>query len=215
MKTLATQSANGIYTDETDRAAIEYEYEQLLEELDDIAGTDFNGITALDGGKSGLEYMDSVSLQLGSRTKDLKTFDFDYSGAWNTLDDPAAAREKAIGDLDANADATAEGLGLNTANVNLASQANANSALDAIDKAINKVSMIRATFGSVQNRLEYKVDNLNTTIENISDAESRIRDTDIAAATLAFTKAQLQYQVAQSMLAKIMENSYSILQLLQ
>lgn len=215
MKTLATRSANGTYDDEVDRAAIELEYEQLLEELDDIAATDFNGITAMDGGKSGLQYADSLSLQLGSRTKDLKKFDFDYSSAWNTQANPSAARKSSIGDLDADMNATAEGLGLNTAVTNLGSQESANAAIDVIDKAINKVSMIRATFGAVQNRLEHKVSYLNTTVENLTDAESRIRDTDIASAVVGLAKSQIQYQVTQMIMAKMMENAYSILKLLE
>jgi flagellin len=215
MKTLATQAANGTYTDETDRASIELEYEELLKELNDIADTDFNGITALDGGTSALKHIDDLSLQLGSRSKDLKKFDFDYSSAWNTFDDPAAARNSSIGTLTPDMNATAAGLGLNSATVNLASQANANKAIDVIDKAINKVSMIRASFGAIQNRLEHKVNNLNTTSENLSDAESRIRDTDLAAATLEFAKAQIQFQATQAVLGMIMKNAYWILELLK
>jgi flagellin len=212
MKTLATQASNGTYNDEVDRAAIQYEYSQLLDELDDISGTDFNGITALDGGRSGMQYADNLTLQLGARTKDLKNFDFDYSSAWNTLEDPAAARQSAIGDLSADMNASSNGLGLR--DTNLSTQASANAAMEYIDQAINKVSMTRATFGSIQNRLEYKVDNLNTTIENLSEAESRIRDTDMAKEILEMTRLQILMQVQQAVLAKILDNEASFLQLL-
>jgi flagellin len=212
MKTLATQAANGIYDDGVDRAAIQYEYNQLLDELDDISGTDFNGITALDGGESGLQHADSLMLQLGSRSKDLKNFNFDYSSAWNTLEDPAAARQSALGNLTPDMNTSSNGLGLR--DTNLSTQASANAAMDFIDQAINKVSMTRATFGSIQNRLESKVDNLNTTIENISNAESRIRDTDMAKEILELTRLQILMQVQQAVLAQILDNEASFLQLL-
>jgi flagellin len=209
MKTLATRSANGTYDDEVDRAAIELEYEQLLEELDDISDTDFNGKKMLDGS------LDSLVLQVGSRTKDLKNFDMSYENIWNTLDDPAAAREKAIGGLDADINASVSGLGLNTSEVSLGSQTSANSAIDKIDQAINKISLIRASFGAVSNRLDYKTDYLNNTIENLTAAESRIRDVDIAKESMNFAREQLLYQVSQSLMAQIMQMQQGLLQLLQ
>jgi flagellin len=209
MKTLATEAANGTYDDYVDRAAIELEYEELLEELNDISDTDFNGKKMLDGST------DTLKLQVGAHSKDLKNFDFSFDNAWNTLDDPAAARKKAIGDLDADLDASVSGLGLNTTNVNLGSQTSANAAIDKIDQAINKISLIRASFGAVSNRLDHKTNYLNNTIENITAAESRIRDTDLAKESMNFAREQMLYQVSQSLMAQIMEMNQSILQLLQ
>jgi flagellin len=209
MKTLATQASNGTYDDHIDRAAIELEYEELLEELNDISDTDFNGRKMLDGST------DSLKLQVGAHTKDLKNFDFSFDNIWNTLDNPAAAREKAIGGLEANLDASTSGLGLNTASVSLASQTSANAAIDKIDQAINKISLIRASFGAVSNRLDYKTDYLNNAIENIEAAESRIRDADLAKESMNFAREQLLYQVSQSLMAQIMEMNQGILQLLQ
>jgi flagellin len=209
MKTLATQAANGTYDDEVDRASIELEYEELLKELDDISDTDFNGKRMLDG------TLDSLKLQVGSRTKDLKNFDMSFDDAWNTLDDPDAARKKAIGDLDANLDASADGLGLNTTEVSLGSQTSANAAIDRIDQAINKISLIRASFGAVSNRLDHKTNYLNTTIENLTEAESRIRDVDIAKESMNFAREQILLQVSQSLMAQIMQMQQGVLQLLQ
>jgi flagellin len=209
MKTLATQASNGTYDDHIDRAAIELEYEELLEELNDISDTDFNGRKMLDGS------LDSLSLQVGSRTSDLKKFDFSFDNIWNTLDDPAAEREKAIGDLTADINASVSGLGLNTSTVSLGSQTSANAAIDKIDQAINKISLIRASFGAVSNRLDYKTDYLNNTIENLTAAESRIRDTDLAKESMNFAKEQMLYQVSQSLMAQIMQMQQSLLQLLQ
>jgi flagellin len=209
MKTLATQAANGTYDDHIDRAAIELEYEELLEELNDISDTDFNGKKMLDGST------DTLKLQVGAHTKDLKNFDFSFDNIWNTLDDPAAERKKAIGGLEANLDASTSGLGLNTSSVSLGSQTSANAAIDKIDQAINKISLIRASFGAVSNRLDYKTDYLNNTIENLTAAESRIRDADLAKESMNFAREQLLYQVSQSLMAQIMEMNQGILQLLQ
>jgi flagellin len=102
MKTLATQSANGIYSNETDRAAIELEYEQLTKELNDISATDYNGVSILTNGTAltdtsevnsqstrvgttGLNLVTSVSFQVGARTKDLKNYDFKYDTVYTTL----------------------------------------------------------------------------------------------------------------------------------
>jgi flagellin len=98
---------------------------------------------------------------------------------------------------------------------NLASQESANQAMDKIDKAINKVSMIRATFGSIQNRLDHKIANLNVTNENLTAAESRIRDTDMASEMMNFTKNQILAQASQSMLAQANQIPQGTLQLLQ
>jgi flagellin len=158
---------------------------------------------------------DTVSLQVGARTKDLKKYDFTYSQVWNSATDPSAMMASSIGSLVADVNVTAKGLGLVTSSVNLASQRNANAALDKIDNAINKVSMIRGTFGSIQNRLDHKIANLGVTNENINAAESRIRDTDMAEEMMAFTKNQIIMQSAQSMLAQANQLPMQTMQLLQ
>jgi flagellin len=216
MKTIATQSANGIYSDETDRAALQLEYEELCEELDDIAETDFNGVTIFDKGTAGMTYTEEMKLQVGARTKDLKTFDLSYDTAWQNLSDPTASRKASIGNLDADANVTAEGLGVATsASVNISTQETANSTIDAIDNAINKVSLVRAKLGSVENRLGHKVDNLNVNIENLTAAESRIRDADIAKEAMELSKQRILQQAQQSVLAMIMQDQNSILSLIR
>ena len=74
--------------------------------------------------------------------------------------------------------------------------------------------MVRATFGSIQNRMEHKIENLTTTNENLTDAESTIRDTDMASEMLNYTKYNILQQAAQSMLAQANQQPQSILQLL-
>jgi flagellin len=204
MKTLATQSANGTYDENVDRAAIELEYQQLCSEIDDISKTDFNGVVVLStssvatGGN--LTVVSSVKLQAGARTADLQEFDFAYES-------------DGIGDLTANLNCTSAGLGLDQ--LSLSTQASANAAIDKIDHALNKVSMVRATFGSIQNRLEHKIANLDVSAENMQASESRIRDTDMAKEMMSFTKNQILSQASQAMLAQANSLPQGVLSLLQ
>jgi flagellin len=102
-----------------------------------------------------------------------------------------------------------------TDEVNLSTQTSSNKAIDFVDFAINKISMIRGTFGAIQNRLEHKIDNLNTTDENLTAAESRIRDTDMAEEFTQMTKLQILSQASQAMLAQANGLPESVLQLIQ
>ena len=216
MKELAAESANGTYDDKTDRAAIQLEFDQLNDELNQIADTDFNGVQALNGGSlassstvsvpnafsgmaSSLTYASTITLQVGARSKDAVKFTFSYTS-------------EGIGSLTKDLNVTAKGLG--TSSLSLASQGSANKAIDQIDFAINKVSMVRATFGAMQNRLEHKIENLTATAENMTEAESNIRDTDMAAEMMNYTKYNILQQAAQSMLAQANQQPQSILQLL-
>ena len=151
-----------------------------------------------------LTYASNITLQTGARTKDSVNFTFSYNTD-KTAD---------MGELKANLNISARADGLNTENLSLATQDDANNAMDQIDKAINKVSMVRASFGSIQNRLEHKIENLTTTNENLTDAESSIRDTDMASEMLNYTKYNILQQAAQSMLAQANQQPQSILQLL-
>lgn len=154
--------------------------------------------------KARMTYADNMTLQTGARTKDSVNFTFNYNTD-KTAD---------MGELKANLNISARADGLNTENLSLATQDDANAAMDQIDKAINKVSMVRASFGSIQNRLEHKIENLTTTNENLTDAESTIRDTDMASEMLNYTKYNILQQAAQSMLAQANQQPQSILQLL-
>ena len=93
--------------------------------------------------------------------------------------------------------------------------ANATQLLKSIDDAITKVSDQRATLGAVQNRLEHTINNLTTTNENLSDANSRIRDVDMAEEMMTFTKSNILSQAATSMLAQANAMPNSVLNLLQ
>ena len=86
--------------------------------------------------------------------------------------------------------------------------------MDAIRAAINYVSDVCGTLGATQNRLEHTINNLSVMTENIQDAESTIRDTDIAEEMMAYTKNNILVQSAQAMLAQANQIPQGVLQLL-
>ncbi len=93
--------------------------------------------------------------------------------------------------------------------------AKANTLIEELDKAIEQVSTQRSKFGAVQNRLEHTMNNLGASSENLSAAESRIRDVDMANEMMEFTKNNILAQAAQAMLAQANQQPQSVLQLLQ
>ncbi len=111
----------------------------------------------------------------------------------------------------AKMDATS--LGVN--GIAVGSVSDANSAITKINDAINTVSTHRAKLGASQNRLEHTINNLKTTNENMTAAESRIRDTDMAKEMAAFTKNNILNQAAQSMLSQANQQPQGVLSLLR
>ena len=91
----------------------------------------------------------------------------------------------------------------------------ANAAIDVVNKAINKVSDLRAKFGAAQNRLEHTINSLQISSENITAAESRIRDTDMADEITKYTKNNILLQAAQSMLSQANATPQGVLSMLQ
>lgn len=150
-------------------------------------------------GEAPLTYPPSIVLHIGSKSKDAINFNFAYTSS-------------GIGNLENDLDCTAEGLGLNS--LSLKTEAKANIAIDKLDNALCKVSMVRATFGALQNRLEHKVENMTTTKQNITEAESHIRDTDMASEITNYTKENILREVSQSILAQANQQTQAIVQLL-
>jgi flagellin len=103
---------------------------------------------------------------------------------------------------------------LGISGVSVAKQDDANDAINKIDDALKAVSTQRAKLGAVQNRLEHTVNSLNTANENLSAAESQIRDTDMAAEMIKYTKSNILQQASQSMLAQANQQPQGVLQLL-
>ncbi len=164
-----------------------------LKIFDDRSANAFSGIY------DNLTYTNNLIIQANSRSKDSVEFTFQYSSA-------------ALGGLESDLNCTAEGLGLDK--LSLLKQESANYAIDRLDYALSKATLIRCTFGSIQNRLEVKIDNLNNNYENISAAESRIRDTDMAKEWMEFTKDQILTNASQSMLAQANQLPQSVMSLI-
>lgn len=104
---------------------------------------------------------------------------------------------------------------LGIAGVDVSTQAGAKSAVDMIKTAINSVSSTRGDLGALQNRLEHTINNLSVTTENMTAAESRIRDVDMAKEMMAYTKNNILVQASQAMLAQANQIPQGVLQLLQ
>lgn len=103
---------------------------------------------------------------------------------------------------------------LGVSGVDVSSAAGASAAITSLDTAISKVSSERAKMGAVQNRLEHTINNLGTASENLTAAESRIRDVDMAKEMMDFTKNNILTQAAQAMLAQANQQPQGVLQLL-
>ena len=110
-------------------------------------------------------------------------------------------------------DCHVDALGLT--DMRIGDQTSAAAALDKIKSAINYVSDVRGTLGATQNRLDHTINNLSVMQENIQDAESTIRDTDVADEMMAYTKNNILIQSAQAMLAQANQVPQGVLQLLQ
>ena len=110
-------------------------------------------------------------------------------------------------------DVNVAALGLNLASV--ADKISAQNSLAAIDQAIVSVSGIRADFGALQNRLQSTINNLQVSVENLSAANSRVRDADIAKSTAELTKNNILMQAGTSVLAQANQSTTSALTLIQ
>ncbi|MCR5401915.1 MAG: flagellin [Treponema sp.] len=192
VRELAVQSANGIYSDE-DRMQIQVEVSQLVAEVDRIASqAQFNGMNMLTGSFSSTSDR-AMQFQIGAN-----------------MDQNARVF---IGTM------TAQALGLKGAQgteetVSIASPETANATLGAVDAALQTVSKQRADLGAYQNRFEMAAKGVNIAAENTQAAESRIRDTDMAAEMVNFTKNQILTQSGTAMLAQANSQNQNVLALL-
>ncbi|MFU0831627.1 MAG: Flagellin [Oscillospiraceae bacterium] len=191
MNTLAVEASNGTY-DDTDRENLQAEVDALITEIDRIANsTDFNGIKLLDGNTI---TNTGVTFQIGSE---------------NVTDQQVKLTIASM---------TAGALGDDTnkiKDVDISTQDNAKTAINTIKGAIEDVDTARAKLGAMQNRLEHTVNNLTTMSENLTSAESTIRDVDMASEMVELTKNQILEQAATSMLAQANAQPQSVLSLLK
>ena len=185
MRELAVQSANDTNTVD-DRGEIQKEITALTTEVTRIStDTQFNGMNLL-GGTGGEAGDGNFVLQIGANAGQSITVGISAMGA---------------------SDLSVDALDLKT-------QTGANSAITAIDAAIKTVSGERSSLGAVQNRLDHTINNLTTTSENLSAAESRIRDVDMAKEMMEFTKNNILNQASTAMLAQANQMPQGVLQLL-
>lgn len=197
IRELAVQSSNGIYTDE-DRMQIQVEVSQLVAEVDRIASqAQFNGMNMLTG---------RFAHQNGDNTV--------TGSMWFHIGANMDQRMQVfIGTM------TAQALGLRSLqdeeSMSIAEPDLANKAIGTIDEALTKINKQCADLGGYQNRMEYAVKGLDVSAENLQASESRIRDTDMAAQMVEFTKNQVLTQAGTAMLAQANTQSQNVLSLLR
>jgi flagellin len=183
MRELSVQAASDTFS-EVERGYLNYEFEQLTEELDRIATTTrFGSQNLLDGSERTYEF--HVGTQKGENSR------ITYTQDSNT---------------------TAGELGL--AGLTIDDQGSARDSLDSIDDALEKVSGARAKLGAVQSRMEYVIGNNESQKENLASAYSKIADTDVGKAFSEMRKAQVLQQYQISMLASANESQTYALRLI-
>lgn len=203
MKELATQAATGTYNSDQ-RLIIDSEYQAMASEISRIANaTKFNGVYLLNGNLSagqgitnpaawgtnhngqGIEARGPLKIHFGTSNNSAE--DYYYIAIGN-------ATASALG-VGTTADPSRPGHSIST-------QAGAQGALDALNAAIISKDLIRASLGSIQNRLANTVTNLSIQAENLQAAESRISDADVAMEMTQFVRNQIITQAAVAMLAQ-------------
>ncbi len=188
MRTLAVQASNGTYQKSVDRENIQQEMTALKDEIDRVAAsTHYNKNYLINGAMA--TAASAMTFQIGAN--------------------PTTAENVALTIADMGASA------LGVSNLTVVDVSHANSAVESIDTAIDSVSQQRSALGALQNRLEHTVNNLGVAAENLTAAESRIRDVDMAKEMMAFTKNNILTQASQAMLAQANMQPQGVLQLLQ
>jgi len=173
LRELAEQAANGTLGS-AERQFLDDEFQALTSEIDRISAvSEFNGTKLIDGSGA------SVDIQVGTGANANDRISLDFSTTVN-----AAA------------------LGLSASTLTGTDGSAARTTLTALDGALTTISQTRASFGAVQNRLESTVRNLGITTENLSAANSRIRDVDVAEETANMTSLQILQQAGISVLAQ-------------
>ena len=191
---LAEQSANGTYDDKVDRAALQDEVTALTKEINRIGNTaNFNGKKLLNGELSSISFQIGDSTDAGD-TLELKT-EVGASTATSIVDIVKDLKVSSVTEAK-KAIETLKGKGT-------------------VAGKINTVSSLRGKLGAIQNRLEHTSNNLGVMRENIQDAESNIRDTDVADEMMKYTKNNILVQSAQAMLAQANQVPQGVLQLMQ
>ncbi len=243
MRELSVQSASDTNTVD-DRAELQKEVDQLSEEITRIAdntefntqnllGGEFNAtfqIGANDGQNISISVADmsASALKVGTSVEAGTDATITVGGETATWKD---AVEEVVDENDGSVTTPGTPAGFYnnddelvlaaedgetvTSGINISDRESADGAIKTLDEAIQSVSQERSKLGAVQNRLEHTINNLGTSAENLTAAESRIRDVDMAKEMMNFTKNNILSQAAQSMLAQANQQPQGVLQLLQ
>lgn len=192
MRELAVQSSNDTNVS-ADRSALELEFDELSNELGRIKDKSSFNTQQLFGGSAGTNVNSSgaLTLQVGANNGDTITLNLTTTG------------------VDLNTIVT------NASAASVSSQASAAAAITSINSLIETVSSGRSYLGAMQNRLEHTIANLDNASENLTAAESRIRDVDMAKEMMEQTKASILSQASQAMLAQANQQPQGVLQLLR
>jgi len=193
LRELASQAATGT-VGSTERATIQLEFSALRSELDRIsATTEFNGLKLIDGNlASGIAINSHTLIQIG-------------------IDNTADSR------IDLNTQINLDSIDstqLEIHNLSVTASSEALTALDKINDAIGSITGSRGKVGAVQNRLTRSIANLSVSVENLTAAESSIRDADIAEEVAELTRNQILVQTATAMVGQANLIPQSVLQLL-
>lgn len=206
MRELAVQSSNDTNTT-TDRGEIQKEFDQLVDEVDRIAGTtEFNTQNLL-GAKTGSAFTGSAqsfTFKIGANAGQ------DITLAISSMDSARLGSGTGTVTTSIKSLQTA-----GTVSGALTARSSADTAITVINDAIEKVSSERSKLGANQNRLEHTINNLKTSSENLTAAESRVRDVDMAKEMMNQTKNSILAQAAQAMLAQANQQPQGVLQLLR
>ncbi|MFS0636629.1 flagellin Hag [Mesobacillus foraminis] len=199
MRELAVQSSNDTNT-ETDRGELQKEVDELAKEITRISNTtEFNTKKLLDG-----QGGSSLTFQIGANEDQTMELTINAMDAKTLLVGEGLAATVAGGDATVTA-----GIDIST------DAATATAAITTINDAIETVSAERSKLGANQNRLEHTINNLGTSSENLTAAESRVRDVDMAKEMMNQTKNSILSQAAQAMLAQANQQPQGVLQLLR
>ncbi|MCI4138121.1 flagellin Hag [Bacillus vallismortis] len=200
MRELTVQAGNTGTQDDTDLQAIQDEMDSLIEEIGGQDGskgiadrTQFNGKNLLDGSFSEASGK-NLTFQIGANGGQQLSVNIESMKAADLGSDTIKIKDIKVTDFETNS---------------------FDDQLAAIDAATNQVSAQRAKLGAVQNRLEHTINNLGASGENLTAAESRIRDVDMAKEMSEFTKNNILSQASQAMLAQANQQPQNVLQLLR
>lgn len=209
MRELAVQSATDSNTN-TDRGEIQKEVNELAKEITRIANdTEFNTKKLLTGAAdsgSGVTGAEDLTFHIGANA------DQNVNLTIGAMD---AKTLGVTGTAASNVAATGAAKAVATDGINVSTKTTANTAITTIQSAIETVSAERSKLGAYQNRLEHTIANLGTSSENLTAAESRVRDVDMAKEMMNFQKNSILSQAAQAMLAQANQQPQGVLQLLR